>query len=128
MPSWAHANSVARILQKVPGARTHGFSRALSKEVFPEPDMFRPLHIVPDAYVFDQDEQLVVVYEVQTTNRPDAYKMSAYRDLWWALDNIEWRLLLIVCDTRDGKSIVTDMGDDSLITAAIEAGRVFLEQ
>ncbi len=121
MPSYEHTEVVRRIVRHQPGARTRGFGKALLKEVFPEPEMYGQIGVVPDAYIIDKERDTIIVYEVQTTNRLDAYKLSVYRDLWWALDNIEWNLVLIVHDTRDGKAIVTDMGDAALSAAAIEA-------
>lgn len=61
----------------------------------------RAFRLIPDAYEISPG--LVVVYEVEDTNRVDEAKLRAYSRLWRALDEVEWELRLVILDIRGGR-------------------------
>jgi len=80
---------------------------------------FEPPHFIPDAYWLDHENNVVAIYEVENTSSVTRDKLDLYMNLWWALDNEFWGIVLVILP-RAGKPYVVDIGD-----AAID--RVFKE-
>ena len=100
MPSFLHEQAVRTILEQFPQAKTRGFMKAVHKVIPEERDLMR---IIPDAFIVDRANQILVAYEIEAAHAVPASKIEAYIDLWWALDNWCWDLGLIIID-RFGKA------------------------
>lgn len=61
-------------------------------------DLELTFRFIPDAFIKDDDQDCLVVFEVEDTSELKADKLRAYTRLWFELDYIEWGLTLISVD------------------------------
>ena len=100
MANILHQANINRVLKAIPGAKRSGFKRAV-KSILSDhwhEDIDERVRVIPDAYVIDEHEKTVIVYEVEDTSRIDNTKMGSYVDLSWILDEEFWGLCLVVVD------------------------------
>ena len=114
---------VARLKADNPHIRDKGFSKCLMDlittlglvdEVPADKKGRRRFEIIPDAYIFDPDFEVVTAYEVEDTHPLTPAKLSIYADIFWILDQKHWLLKLIVLDRYGKNERVLDLFDWSI--------------
>lgn len=65
-------------------------------------------HIVPDAYYVDATNRTVYMLEIVETNDIDDTKASNISDAFWALDEGEWQLAVVLFYPKYGKTMIVD--------------------
>lgn len=102
-----HNQIIAGILEDQPQAKTGGFMAALKQlpdadyigwMAREDPEWFRQVNFVPDAWLINPDDRHVVIYEAVHKHDVPAAKFAKMADLSWALDEDYYRLFLIRCD------------------------------
>ncbi len=114
MPNDHHKRIVSSFLEANPGAKTHGFRKALvaavsATEQEPAEDIDaefgergRGQFPVPDAYFIDHESRLVICLEASCWSRWCDTKSAMYSDLWFTLDCQMWDLAVIEIDQWGG--------------------------
>jgi hypothetical protein len=64
------------------------------------------IHLIPDAYEIDIENNLIKCYEVEVHNPISLEKIHKYINLWWALDNYEWNLELTAVSKYGSESVL----------------------
>jgi hypothetical protein len=127
MTGEAHKRAVLKILDRLPDARTKGFfaelRAALRQDGDPEWDRPDDIRVVPDAFLIDRHEKTVIVFEVEASHPVDHGKIANYCELYWALDDWEWRLGLITIDEWGRVTSLVDMTAVRLEQLELEALR-----
>jgi hypothetical protein len=129
-----HRDLIARIVQEGIGAKTRGFQG----EVHRISDFCRwgegsPVEIgmAPDAFVIDEERQLVLVFEVIVTSGLTTEKLDKLVRLLWALDEDYWALGVVAVDCHGvGKLVdvnVTSRNADDLRAAVYPTFNLYLE-
>src|SRR5690606_18605528 len=54
--------------------------------------------IVPDAFRIDEAQGDIIAYEVEVTHRLPDWKLERYTEWFWAIDEFEWLLRLVIVD------------------------------
>jgi hypothetical protein len=75
-----------------------GFMRAIAKITGERSEN----RVTPDAFIIDQPQKAVIVYEVEYSNRCSPDKIERFRNLAWRLDDKGWTLFLIQIDRYGG--------------------------
>ena len=127
MTGEAHERAVLKILDRLPDARTKGFfadlRAALREDGDPKWDRPDDIRVVPDAFLIDRREKTVIVFEVEASHPVDHGKIANYCELYWALDDWEWRLGLITIDEWGRVTCLVDMTAVRLEQLELEALR-----
>jgi hypothetical protein len=127
MTGVAHRAAVLKILDRLPGAKTKGFfadlRAALREDGDPEWDTSDDVRVVPDAFLINGREKSVIAFEVEASNPVNREKISNYCELFWALDDWEWRLGLITIDRWGAVTSLVDMRAAALEQVELEALR-----
>ena len=108
-----HRRLIDELLLDQPSAREGGFANAL--RTLPDasytrwmmrndPEWWRGVCFIPDAYLVDAEAKCLVIYEVVATHDIPADKIACINDLAWAIDQDFWQLILVRCD-RYGRSL-----------------------
>lgn len=63
-------------------------------------------HFVPDAYLIDKENRIVVCYEVEDFNSLSPAKICDYGEAWFILDYIYWNLILISYDIYGNHRVI----------------------
>jgi hypothetical protein len=103
MPGLLHERAVEEILKAQPTAKRHGFGAAVRDILEPyqieeAPGGVWRAHVIPDAYLLDHENEVVVAYEVEDSNRLSADKLNRYVGLAWEINEPYWELVVIVGD------------------------------
>ena len=102
-----HSEIINAILADWPEAREHGFFRALRARTDLEYIQwlndhskwwFERIRFTPDAFLIDEAECNIVIYEAVNSHDVDPRKFGKMVDLAWALDEDCWELVLVRCD------------------------------
>lgn len=102
-----HQSLIDEVLRDWPEAETRRFMRSL--RTLPDadytpwiceamPNWYKYVSFIPDAYLIDQDERHVVVFEAVVNNDVSDDKFAKMVDLSWALDEDRYTLILVRCD------------------------------
>jgi len=70
---------------------------------------------IPDAHLFDYDDRVVFIFEVEDTNTLSYQKMLTLSDAWWLLDEIYWDLRIFLIDRYCGNWRTLPLGDSQFI-------------
>lgn len=62
--------------------------------------------IVPDAFRIDVDRMEIIAYEVEVSNPVSEWKIEKYLDWFWAIDEYEWLLRLVIVNRFGHRSEV----------------------
>jgi len=73
--------------------------RVVTEKTFDDLRETYGVKILPDAYLIDREQQVVVVYEVEDTSRVERV-LPVYAELALLLDHIWWDLCLVRIDTK----------------------------
>jgi hypothetical protein len=122
----AHKMAVLKILDRIPGAKTKGFGAALIKALLvddPEWEMPAEIRIIPDAFAINDKDRTAIVFEVEVSNQISDSKVADYCEIWWALDDCEWRFGLITIDRWGAVTSVVDFKTVALERCVLEASR-----
>lgn len=102
-----HDSLIAGILAANPSAKTTGFLAALRKlpgadymhwMAAEQPEWFRHVAVIPDAYMVDADAKRVTVFEAVCAHEITTDKFDRLTDIAMALDEDRWDLHLIRVD------------------------------
>jgi len=102
-----------------PGARRHGFGRAVREALDGGEDFLSP-GFIPDLFVIDESHRNVVAFEVEDTSRVTSEKIGLYCDYWWGIDGLGWDLILVLVHIDGRPSIGLDVGDLAIARLAEE--------
>lgn len=106
-PTGLHAQLIAEILADFPDAKTKGFMAAIRS--IPDAPYIQDMHrhdrrwwrlcnCIPDAFLIDQENREVVVFEVVVAHDVSQHKFGKFAELGWALDEDYYDLVLMRCD------------------------------
>ena len=88
---------VASIMARNPSVKDAGFRKAIRAQ-FPDSDIGDCCRFVPDAFHISPETETVTLIEVVDTNPIDAEKADKIADFSFALDDIEWEVVVLVLD------------------------------
>lgn len=98
-----HQELIDLLVAQDPRMRTRGFRRAAAaaSETFRtciENGCECSATPVPDAYLIDEEQQTIWVFEVEVTNGLSTENLDRYRAMFWSVDGDYWQLQVVVVD------------------------------
>jgi len=105
---------VELLISKNNNIKTLNFCKNVLSEVKTDDEFFEDIvhvfksraRLVPDAYLIDKENKAIVCYEVEDTHPLNDKKILKYTDIFWALDEIYWDLILITYDIFGNTSYI----------------------
>lgn len=104
-----HKELIEAIVNEVRGAASHGFNAMLG-DALREHHRLTPMvgYLVPDAFVFNELDQTIVLYEVEDRHPLKTDKLEKYQALKRNLSRLGWQISLFVV-TRWGVCFEVDI-------------------
>jgi hypothetical protein len=126
-----HQMLIDGVLRQFPEAKTAGLWKAL--RAHPELDYAADLlandkewaqavRFVPDAWLIDSENGLVVVFEAVHSHEVSEDKFARMVELSWALDEDYFRVLLVRCDVTGRRAYDVQWTELAMIHAGREIG------
>lgn len=119
---YSHEELIRALCIEFPQAQRRNFGR-LFRERWPEEEY--KVTIIPDAFIVDEANKMIVAYEVEVSHRIPPDKMAVYADIGWFLDWVDWTLGLIRIDRYGvGRAYQPQADDLGHIIAVAQKKRV----